>query len=98
MIINTKCESKINPEIIEIDKNLKMLFGTYKGSCALDRDYGIDFSVLGLPSVVVEARLTAEIITAAAKYEERADISEVLFVPDADGNINVKVVWQRVND
>lgn len=98
MKINTEYAGKNTIEAIQVDKNLRMLFGTYKGSIALDRDYGIDISVLGLPLVAVEARLTAEIITAAAKYEERVDILDISFDFDADGNVNVKVVWQLVND
>lgn len=98
MIIDTEYAGKNTIEAIEVDKNLRMLFGTYKGSIALNRAYGIDISVLGLPLVSVEARLTAEIIIAAAKYEERANILDVSFGFDADGYINVKVVWQLVND
>lgn len=98
MKINTEYAGKNTIEAIKVDKNLRMLFGTYKGSIALDRNYGIDISVLGLPLVAVEARLTAEIITAAAKYEERVDILDISFNFDTDGNVNVKVVWQLVND
>lgn len=98
MIIDTEYAGKNTVEAIEVNKNLRMLFGTYKGSIALDRDYGIDISVLGLPLVAVEARLTAEIITASAKYEERANILDISFNFDTDGNVNVKVVWQLVND
>lgn len=81
-----------------VDRNLKMLFSTHKGSMALCRDYGIDISVLDLPVKAAEAMLTSEIITTAAKYESRASISEVKFSYVADGKLSVKVVWKLVDD
>lgn len=81
-----------------VNRNLMMLFGTYKGSMALCRNYGIDISVLDLPVKAAEARLTSEIITTAAQYESRASISEVKFSYVADGKLSVKVVWKLVDD
>lgn len=81
-----------------VDKNLRKLFGTYKGSMALCRDYGIDISVLDLPIKAAQARLSSEIMTSAAKYENRASISEVKFSNSSDGKLGVKVVWKLVDD
>lgn len=81
-----------------VDKNLQKLFGTYKGSMALCRDYGIDISVLDLPVKAAQALLTSEIMTAVEKYESRASISEVKFSNSSDGKISVKVVWKLVDD
>lgn len=81
-----------------VDRNLRMLFGTYKGSMALCRDYGIDISVLDLPIKTAQARLISEIMTASAQYESRASVSEVAFSYDADGKLSVKVVWKLVDD
>ncbi len=83
---------------LKVCENLKMLFGTYKGSNALCLDFGIDNSVMDQPIKAAEALLTSEIITAATKYEPRADIADVKFSYSEDGEINIKVVWNLVND
>ena len=41
---------------------LSLLYNTRAGECALDRDFGLDWSLVDLPLPEAKARLAAEII------------------------------------
>lgn len=77
----------------EIKQALTILFGTRAGECALDRNFGIDWSSVDLPAPIAEARLTNELIEKVAEYEgERAEVEEVSFTIKDDGTLIPKVV------
>ena len=72
---------------------LSLLYKTRAGECALDRDFGLDWSIVDLPLPEAKARLAAEIITKTRKYEgDRADVSSVSFLVKEDGVLVPKVV------
>lgn len=72
---------------------LSLLYNTRAGECALDRDFGLDWSIVDLPLPEAKARLAAEIITKTRKYEgDRADVSSVSFLVKEDGVLVPKVV------
>lgn len=72
---------------------LSLLYNTRAGECALDRDFGLDWSFVDLPLPEVKARLAAEIITKTRKYEgDRADVSSVSFLVKEDGVLIPRVV------
>lgn len=72
---------------------LSLLYNTRAGECALDRDFGLDWSIVDLPLPEAKARLAAEIITKTRKYEgDRADVSSVSFLVKEDGVLIPKVV------
>lgn len=98
MTITTEYIGTRYAEAEKVDRNLRKLFSTYKGSIAMCRDYGIDISVLDLPTKAAEARLTSEIITAVDKYEPRAIIENIRFEYAEDGQIKTKVVWKLGDD
>lgn len=74
-------------------ESLSLLYNTRAGECALDRDFGLDWSIVDLPLPEAKARLAAEIITKTRKYEgDRADVSSVSFLVKEDGVLIPKVV------
>ncbi|MDL2280313.1 GPW/gp25 family protein [Selenomonadales bacterium OttesenSCG-928-I06] len=66
----------------EIIQNVKTILTTTKFSVPLDRDFGIDASLLDSPLPVAQARLTAEIFDAIQKYEPRAKVKKVFYAGD----------------
>lgn len=68
----------------EVAQNLKTLFGTVKGSVPGDRDFGLTAIYLDSPMPVAMAMLSAEMVEAAAKYEPRANITDIKFSSSAD--------------
>lgn len=58
---------------------LRTLFSTPVGSVELDRDFGIDMSMVDLPLPIAQAMLSSEVIEKIAKYIPSIQASEVLF-------------------
>ena len=81
------------PETLaEILQNVKTILTTPKGSVPLDRDFGLDTTLLDAPIPVAQARYTGEIVEAVEKDEPRVKVEQVSFDGDGeDGKLNVKV-------
>jgi len=80
-------------ETDEILRNINIIFTTPKGSVPLDRDFGIDFSILDNNLEKSKALLTIEYIEKTSRYEPRAKVLEVQFENDAiKGILKPKVV------
>lgn len=89
--------------IITVDDNIKdkavvilqlqTLFSTPVGSVALDRDFGLDMSVLDLPVPVAQARLSAEVIEKVAQYIPTIIAYEVTFleIDNTEGSFRMEV-------
>ena len=78
----------------EIVQNVKVILSTRKGSVPLDRDFGVDWSVVDKPSTVAFQRLKQEIIRAIRRYEPRVVVKAVEIIPDKmimDGIFKVRV-------
>ena len=72
---------------------LSLLYNTRAGECALDRDFGLDWSIVDLPLPEAKARLAAEIITKTRKSDgDRAAVSSVSFLIKEGGVLIPKVV------
>ena len=80
------------PEAEEILRCIRNLIMTPVGTVPLDRDFGIDQSILGLPIDAVQSLLTVEIIDKVEQYEPRVSVSEVELTANIDGQIIAKVV------
>ena len=82
----------------EIYRNLQVLYGTVAGEQALDRDFGIDPTIMDNPSENAEALLTAEYVRKTQRYEPRARVNYVNFDKknNPDGFIKPKVVIEIV--
>lgn len=76
----------------DIQRNLSFLYATRKGSVPLDRDFGLDWSMLDYPTEVAKNLLAAEIMTQTAKYESRARVSSLKWLQGNEGQLKLKVV------
>lgn len=78
--------------VVEVVQNVKTILTTPISSVPLDREFGIDASIVDGPEPVAMARLSAEIIAKVHKYEPRAKVTKVSYDGNAaDGNIETKV-------
>ena len=80
------------PEAEEILRCIRNLIMTPVGTVPLDRDFGIDQSILGLPIDAAQSLLAVEIIDKVERYEPRVSVSEVELTGNIDGQIIAKVV------
>lgn len=81
----------------EIYQNLKVLFSTPSGSVALDRNFGIDWSILDKSIEIAKGLLTVEYIEKVNKYESRAEVEKVTYYnDDVNGYLIPKVVIKVV--
>lgn len=78
-------------EAEEILQNVRTIISTPKFSVPLDREFGIDCSVLDRPMPVAQAQLASDIITAIKDYEPRASVSGITYEATIDGNLRPKV-------
>ena len=78
-------------EILEILQNVRTILSTVKFSVPLDRDFGIDASLLDKPILEAKAKISSEIILAIKKYEPRVKVEEITFSGDMDGKLQPKV-------
>ena len=76
----------------DIMRCLYTLLMTPAGTVPLDRDFGIDNSLLGYPIDVLQSLLTIEIIDKVDRYEPRVSVLEIDLEPNAEGQVTVKVV------
>ena len=81
----------------EVVQNIRTILATPKFSVPLDRDFGVDWSILDRPLPLAKAKYTAEIITAIKKYEPRATVSSVSFTATEDG-VLLPVVEVTINE
>lgn len=85
-IINTPVitsDISISENILECLKNL---YETPVGTVALNRDFGIDFSILDMPVPTAKQAYTVEVIKKTKRFEPRADVESVIFKSVSDGN------------
>lgn len=82
----------------EVLRNLQVLYGTVAGEQALDREFGIDGSIIDGPQENAQALLVAEYVRKTERYEPRAKVARVEWTADkaADGLMIPKVVIELV--
>ena len=86
---NVRGEIPVAEEILRCIRNLIM---TPVGTVPLDRDFGIDQSILGLPIDAAQSLLAVEIIDKVERYVPRVSVTEVELTATIDGKITAKVV------
>lgn len=75
-------------EQVEILQNVKTILTTMKGTVPLDRDFGIDASIIDKPVTVVKPLIVKEIKEAIEEYEPRAKLVSVGWKGDgAEGKL-----------
>lgn len=82
----------------EVLRNLQVLYGTVAGEQALDREFGIDGSIIDGPQENAQALLVAEYVRKTERYEPRTKVARVEWTADkaADGMMIPKVVIELV--
>ncbi|WP_330697958.1 hypothetical protein [Anaerotignum sp.] len=80
----------------DIRRCLTILYATPIGTVALDREFGLDWGFVDLPTEVAKARMAAEIIGKTGKYEPRVLVQEVKWETSNEGELKPKVVIQIV--
>lgn len=63
----------------EILQNVSMILSTPKGSVPLDRNFGVDLSMLDMPIEMAQNLFTVQVIEAVQDYEPRATIQSVSY-------------------
>lgn len=69
-------------EKAEIKRNIAFLLSTYKYSCPMARNFGLEAKFIDKPNIMAESIARDEIIEAVRKYEPRAEVDEVTFTYD----------------
>ncbi len=75
----------------EVLQNVRTIITTTKYSIPMDREFGIDGSVVDLPINVAQAKLTNEIFRAIRRYEPRAVIESITFKGEETGRLIPKL-------
>ena len=76
----------------EINRNLSVLYATPAGTCAGDRNYGLNQDFVGLPTNVAENLLTLEIIEKTEEYEPRAQVIQVNCYSTEQGQTGAEIL------
>jgi len=86
--------------IEDILQCVRMILLTPKGSVPLDRDFGIDWSLIDKPAFAVNQLLKAHIAEQIHKYEPRAKVKKVEMGSGElpDGKLKVKVLIEVRED
>lgn len=79
-------------DVNEILQNVRTILATTKGTIPLDREFGIDGSVIDMPTMQAQAYLTNEIFQAIRRYEPRVSIDNITFDGEISGKLILKVV------
>lgn len=87
---------KIMPttELEEIAQNVQMIISTLKGSVPIDREFGINVTMLDYPIATAQAKLSAEIAMAVRTQEPRARVQKVFY--DGDPNDGQLIIRARI--
>lgn len=80
-----------NTVVEEILQNVRSIMTTIKGSVPLDRDFGLDPAYLDQPLEVAKARYASELIMGVAKYEPRAEVTNIDWTATVGGVLTAKV-------
>lgn len=75
----------------DVRRCLSVLFQSRVGTVALDRDFGLDWKFLDLPTEASKAACAAEIITKVDTYEPRAAVERVTFTGSTAGVFRPRV-------
>lgn len=84
----------------EVIQNIRLILSTPRGSVPLDRDFGIDWTVIDRPVGEVSQIIKAHIVRQIQKYEPRAKVKKVELLSQElpDGKLRVKVLIEVGED
>lgn len=75
----------------EVLQNVRTIITTVKYQIPLDREFGIDGSVIDLPMPEAQAKVSQEIFQAVRRYEPRAVIESISFSGEDSGKLVPKL-------
>ncbi len=79
-------------ELKEIAQNVRTILTTLKKTVPMDRELGVNGTILDLPIAAAQASMTADIVAAVSRYEPRAKVVSVDYQgKEVDGRITPKV-------
>ncbi len=86
---NQQAEIDFAPQTVveEVIQNVRTILTTIKYSIPLDREFGIDGTVIDLPINVAKAKMTNEIFQGIKRYEPRAVIESINFDGEETGRL-----------
>lgn len=91
-------EIELNVEDEEIIRNLRHLYSTRTGERPLDREFGLDIDLVGLPMDVAENEYAVEIVEKTERYEPRVEVEEVTFKQvSEEGNLIPHIKVKKVD-
>lgn len=84
----------------EIQRNLELLYGTASGTCPGDREFGLDQAFDGCPINIAKNLFALEIIEKTEIYESRAEIQQIDYEYEEDGNLTpiITIGLKNVDD
>ena len=80
----------------EVLQNVRMIISTVKYSVPMDREFGIDGTIVDRPINIAKAHLTNEIFRAVRRYEPRAAIVSIDMDGDERGRLTPQITV-RIN-
>jgi hypothetical protein len=84
----------------QVLQNVMMILTTPVGSVALDRDFGIDISLLDLPMPLAQNKMTADIFAKIKRFEPRFRVKEITYLQSVlealDGRMIPRVLGEVV--
>ena len=83
----------LNPANVyeEVVQNIRTIISTPKYSVPLNRDFGLDETILDSPMNTARAKIISDLILAVRQYEPRANITHAEFIPDHDGKLSLRI-------
>ena len=69
-------------DVVEIIQNVRTIISTQKGTCPMDREFGLTREFLDTPMPGIRARAEQEVFLQVRKYEPRAEIREIDWIVD----------------
>lgn len=96
---NDKPSIDFSPEnvVAEVVQNVRTILSTIKYEIPLDRQFGMDGSVIDMPIQQAQAKWSAEIFSQVKQYEPRAIIEKISFEGSIEGKL-VPTVEVRINE
>ena len=96
---NDKPSIDFSPEnvVAEVIQNVRTILSTIKYEIPLDRQFGMDGSVIDMPIQQAQAKWSAEIFSQVKQYEPRAIIESISFESSIEGKL-VPTVEVRINE
>ena len=80
----------------EIFQNVRMILATWRGTCVLDRNFGLRQDLIDDPMPVARAKMIGEVPEKVHFYEPRVKVMRVEVLPDPDSIDGKMVVGVRI--